>query len=49
MNQTENVPFYAGIPFLIIGLIGNLLVIQTVHKIPEMHTPPKLSSGEYGY
>ena len=39
MNQTENVPFYAGIPFLVIGLIGNLLVIQIVHKIPEMHTP----------
>ena len=39
MNQTENVPFYAGIPFLVIGLIGNLLVIRIVHKIPEMHTP----------
>ena len=39
MNQTENVPFYAGIPFLVIGLIGNLLVKRIVHKIPEMHTP----------
>ena len=39
MNQTENVPFYAGIPFLVIGLIGNLFVIRIVHKIPEMHTP----------
>ena len=39
MNQTENVPFYARIPFLVIGLIGNLLVIRIVHKIPEMHTP----------
>ena len=39
MHQTENVPFYAGIPFLVIRLIGNLLVIRIVHKIPEMHTP----------
>ena len=36
MNQ---IPFYAGIPFLVIGLIGNLFVIRIVHKIPEMHTP----------
>ena len=36
MNQ---IPFYAAIPFLVIGLIGNLFVIRIVHKIPEMHTP----------
>ena len=39
MNQTENVPFHAGISFLVIGLIGNLLVIRIVHKMREMHTP----------
>ncbi|XP_073243661.1 substance-K receptor-like [Porites lutea] len=30
--------FYGGIPFLIIGLIGNLSVIRIVHKTREMHT-----------
>ena len=39
--QNINLPlafFYGGIPFLIIGLIGNLLLIRIVHKKREMHT-----------
>ena len=31
--------FYSSIPFLVIGLTGNLLVIRIVHKTREMHTP----------
>ena len=31
--------FYSSIPFLFIGLIGNVLVIRIVHKTREMHTP----------
>ena len=31
--------FYSSIPFLVIGLIGNVLVIRIVHKTREMHTP----------
>ena len=31
--------FYSSIPFLVIGIIGNVLVIRTVHKTREMHTP----------
>ena len=27
------------VPFLMIGLIGNVLVIRTVHKTQDMHTP----------
>ena len=30
--------FYGGIPFVIIALIANLLLIRTVHKKREMHT-----------
>ncbi|CAH3166721.1 unnamed protein product [Porites lobata] len=30
--------FYGGIPFVIIGLIANLLLIRIVHKKREMHT-----------
>ena len=30
--------FYSSIPVLVIGLIGNLLVIQIVHKTQEMQT-----------
>ena len=35
----EYVLFYSSIPFLVIGLIGNVLVIRIVHKTREMHTP----------
>ena len=35
----EDILFYSSIPFLVIALIGNLLVIRIVHKIREMHTP----------
>ena len=31
--------FYSSIPFLVIGAIGNVLVIRIVHKTREMHTP----------
>ena len=31
--------FYSSIPFLVIGFIGNVLVIRIVHKTREMHTP----------
>ena len=27
------------VPFLKIGLIGNVLVVRTVHKTQDMHTP----------
>ena len=30
--------FYSSIPFLVIGFIGNVLVIRIVHKTREMHT-----------
>ena len=35
----EDILFYSSIPFLVIALIGNLLVIRIVHKKREMHTP----------
>ena len=35
----EHTLFSSGIPFLVIALIGNLLVIRIVHKTREMHTP----------
>ena len=35
----EHTLFSSGIPFLVIGLIGNLLVIRIVHKTREMHSP----------
>ena len=31
--------FYSSIPFLVIGLVGNVLVIRIVHKTREMQTP----------
>ena len=31
--------FYTGIPFLVIGLIGNVLVIRIIHKREDMKTP----------
>ena len=31
--------FYSSILFLLIGFIGNVLVIRIVHKTREMHTP----------
>ena len=31
--------FYSSIPFLVIGFIGNVLVIRIVHKTREMYTP----------
>ena len=34
----EDTLFYSSIPFLVIALIGNLLVIQIVHKTKEMQT-----------
>ena len=30
--------FYSSIPFLVIGLIGNVLVVRIVHKTREIHT-----------
>ena len=30
--------FDAGIPFLVIGFIGNLLVVRIVHKTGEIHS-----------
>ena len=42
MNETTSldfVLFYSSIPLLVIGLIGNVLVIRIVHKTREMHTP----------
>ena len=37
--RLEIVLFYSSIPFLVIGLIGNVLVIRIVHMTREMHTP----------
>ena len=40
MTETINLPlalFDAGIPFLVIGFIGNLLVVGIVHKTGEIH------------
>ena len=31
--------FYSSIPFLVIGFIGNVLVVRIDHKTREMHTP----------
>ena len=31
--------YYSSIPFLVIGFIGNMLLIRIVHKTREMHTP----------
>lgn len=31
--------FYTGIPFLVIGLIGNVLVLRIIHKREDMKTP----------
>ena len=31
--------YYSSIPFLVIGFIGNVLLIRIVHKPREMHTP----------
>ena len=31
--------FFSSIPFLVIGFIGNVLVVRIVHKTREMHTP----------
>ena len=42
MFETDSVGFIlscCSIPFYIIGLIGNVLVIRIVHKTREMHTP----------
>ena len=42
MVETESVSFIlscCSIPFYIIGLIGNVLVIRIVQKTREMHTP----------
>ena len=35
----EYIFFYSSIPFLVIGMIGNVLVIRIVHKTREMHKP----------
>ena len=34
----EDTLFHSSIPFLVIGLIGNVLVIRIVHKKREIHT-----------
>ena len=39
LTNLEYILFYSNIPFLVIGLIGNVLVIRIVHKTREMHTP----------
>ena len=42
MVETDSLNFVlscCSIPFYIIGLIGNVLVIRIVHKTLEMHTP----------
>ena len=42
MVETDSLNFVfscCSIPFYIIGLIGNVLVIRIVHKKREMHTP----------
>ena len=42
MVETDSLSFVLSccpIPFYIIGLIGNVLVIRIVHKTREMHTP----------
>ena len=31
--------YYSSVPFLVIGFIGNMLLIRIVHKTREMHTP----------
>ena len=41
MTETINLRFAffdVGIPFLVIGLIRNLLVVRFVHKTGEMHS-----------
>ena len=42
MDETYNLAYtllYSSTPFLLIGFIGNVLVIRIVHKTREMHTP----------
>ena len=39
MNSSSSLLFsIASIPFLLIGVIGNVLVIRIVHKTPDMHS-----------
>ena len=38
-DSLEIILFWTTIPFLTIGLIGNVLVIRIVHKTRDMHTP----------
>ena len=38
-DNLQYVLFWATIPFYVIGLIGNVLVIRIVHKTRDMHTP----------
>ena len=41
MTETINLPLAlsdAGIPFVVIGFIGNLLVVGIVHKTGEIHS-----------
>ena len=39
MTEPELVLSLTTIPFLVVGFIGNVLVIRIVHKTREMHTP----------
>ena len=38
-NSLEFILFWTTIPFLVVGFIGNVLVIRIVHKTSDMHTP----------
>ena len=38
-DSLQFILFWSTIPFLVVGFIGNVLVIRIVHKIRDMHTP----------
>ena len=39
VDSLEFILFWTTIPFLVVGFIGNVLVIRIVHKSRDMHTP----------
>jgi len=38
-DSLEYILLWTAIPFLVVGFIGNVLVIRIVHKTRDMHTP----------
>ena len=48
-ESLEYTLYYSSIPFLVIGFIGNVLLIRIVHKTREINAyPDKFSFGEHG-